>query len=201
MRQSPLGIWGSWLEPEALDRYVRADTALTHPNQVCQDASAAFVVALAAAIRDGLNGREAYDVAKEWDRTHGSSPTVTGTLEAAADRPPDYLPSQGHVLIALQNAFYQALHALTLEEGVVATVMGGGDTDTNAAIAGALLGAIHCVGAVPEQWREAVLNCRPEEGKFGVSRPRPEEYWPAGALELAEQLLKAGMQSGAGGSG
>jgi ADP-ribosyl-[dinitrogen reductase] hydrolase len=193
MRQSPLGIWGSWLEPEALDRYVRADTALTHPNQVCQDASAAFIVALAAAIRDGLDGHRAYDVALAWDRTHGSSPTVTGALEAAADRPPDYQPSEGHVLIALQNAFYQALHAPTLEEGVVATVMGGGDTDTNAAIAGALLGAIHCVGAVPEQWREAVLNCRPEEGKLGVSRPRPDVYWPADAMELAERLLEKGI--------
>ena len=193
MRQSPLGIWGSWLEPETLDRYVRADTTLTHPNQVCQDASAAFVVALAAAIRDWLDGRGAYGVALEWDRTHGSSPTVTGALEAAADRPPDYQPSEGHVLIALQNAFYQALHAPTLEEGVVATVMGGGDTDTNAAVAGALLGAIHGADAVPEQWREAVLNCRPEEGKLGVSRPRPEEYWPADAMELARELLSMGV--------
>ena len=32
----------------------------------------------------------------------------------------------GWVLIALQNSFYQLLHAPNLEEGVVATVMSGG---------------------------------------------------------------------------
>jgi ADP-ribosylglycohydrolase len=31
--------------------------------------------------------------------------------------------------------------------------MSGGDTDTNAAIAGALLGAVHRRGAVPAEWQ------------------------------------------------
>src|SRR5689334_15921370 len=41
MRRSPLGIWGYALDLTVLDGYVRADTRLTHPNHVCQDASAA----------------------------------------------------------------------------------------------------------------------------------------------------------------
>jgi len=45
-------------------------------------------------------------------------------LRAARNTAPDYETNQGHVLIALRNAFYQALHAPTVEEGVVATVMG-----------------------------------------------------------------------------
>jgi ADP-ribosyl-[dinitrogen reductase] hydrolase len=193
MRQSPLAIWGSWLEPEILDGFVRADTTLTHPNQVCQDASAAFIVAVAATIRDGLDGRLAYDIACEWDSKHGQSPSVTEALEAAASQTPNYELHKGYVLVALQNAFYQALHASTFEEGVVVTVMGGGDTDTNAAIAGALLGAIYGVDAIPLQWQEAVLNCRPEKGAVGVWRPRPETYWPVDALELADSLHHAGL--------
>ena len=43
------------------------------------------------------------------------------------------------MLIALQNAFFELLHAASLEEAVVRTVRRGGDTDTNAAICGALL--------------------------------------------------------------
>jgi dihydroxyacetone kinase-like predicted kinase len=39
----------------------------------------------------------------------------------------------GWVLIAFQNALWQMLHAPSFEEGVVDTVMQGGDTDTNAA--------------------------------------------------------------------
>jgi len=196
MRQCPLAIWGYRLAPKALALWVRADTALTHPHPVCQDASAAFLVALAAVIRDGLDGRAAYAVAYEWDRLHGQSPIVAAALATAALEPPAFQPDEGHVVIALQNAFYQAYHASSFEEGLVATVMGGGDADTNAAIAGALLGAIHGVAAIPEQWRTAVLQCRPERGRPGVRQHRPEVYWPVDALALAEVLLHTGTSAG-----
>lgn len=192
MRQSPLAIWGSALSPEELDRHVRADTTLTHPSRVCQDASAAFAVALAAVVREGLDGQQAHQRACEWDQAHGASHTVSVALADARTAAPHFKPSEGHVLIALQNAFYQALHATSFEEGVVATVMGGGDSDTNGAIAGALLGALHGAYAVPPQWREAVLSCRPVIGAPGVRQPRPEIYWPVDALILAESLVSAG---------
>ena len=194
MRQSPLAVWGYALEPDMLADVVRRDTRLTHPNRVCQDASAAFIVALAAVIRDGLDAAQAYARALAWDDAHGESVTVTTALRAARDAAPAYETNQGHVLIALQNAFYHALHAPTVEEGIVATVMGGGDTDTNAAIAGALLGALHGAHAIPDQWRRAVLTCRPREGDTGVQRPRPQTYWPVDALVLAERLLAAGAR-------
>ena len=194
MRQSPLAVWGYALAPEMLADVVRRDTLLTHPNQVCQDASAAFIVALAAVIREGLDAEQAYAHAVAWDEAHGESLPVTAALRAARATSPDYETNQGHVLIALQNAFYQALHAPTVEEGVVATVMGGGDTDTNAAIAGALLGALHGGRAIPDQWRRVVLTCRPQTGIAEVHRPRPRVYWPVDALLLAEQLLAAGAR-------
>jgi hypothetical protein len=99
------------------------------------------------------------------------------------------------VLVALQNAFYQLLHAPTTEEGIVNTVMSGGDTDTNAAIAGALLGAVHGRASMPFQWRRTVLTCRPLAGLPGVVRPRPKAFWPVDALELAERLLCLGSQA------
>jgi ADP-ribosyl-[dinitrogen reductase] hydrolase len=74
----------------------------------------------------------------------------------------------------------------------VATVMRGGDTDTNAAIAGALLGALYGAPSVPQQWREAVLTCRSSAGIAGVHRPRPRAFWPVDALILSERLAVAG---------
>jgi ADP-ribosylglycohydrolase len=116
--------------------------------------------------------------------------TVSRCLREAESRPPtDYERDQGWVLIALQNAFYQLLHAPTLEEGVVDSVWRGGDTDTNAAIASALLGAIWGIKAVPGQWLESVLNCRPQRGRNAVHRPRPQQYWPVDILTFAAQLL------------
>ena len=54
---------------------------------------------------------------------------------------------------------------------------------------GALLGAVYGRDAVPHQWVEALLNCRPAVGKPHVYRPRPECFWPVDALELAEKLI------------
>jgi ADP-ribosylglycohydrolase len=101
--------------------------------------------------------------------------------------------SQGWVLIALRNAFFELLHAESLETGVVNTVRRGGDTDTNAAIAGALLGAALGRAAVPAQWRNAVLSARAHQSR--AKHPRPPEYWPVDCYELAERLLLAGRTS------
>jgi ADP-ribosyl-[dinitrogen reductase] hydrolase len=98
------------------------------------------------------------------------------------------------VLIAFGNALYRLLHAVNLEEALVETVMCGGDTDTTAAIAGALLGAVHGRDAVPEPWIRCLLSCRPYAGKPGVERPRPEVFWPVDALDLAQSLLVTGTR-------
>jgi ADP-ribosyl-[dinitrogen reductase] hydrolase len=76
-----------------------------------------------------------------------------------------------------------------VEAGVVATVMAGGDTDTNAAIAGALLGAVHAAGGIPPRWLDRAITCRPIEGLEGVRHPRPRAFWPVDAMYLAERLL------------
>jgi ADP-ribosylglycohydrolase len=117
---------------------------------------------------------------------------VREALQAARDDGPPVCDqgSEGWVKIALQNAFFELLHAESLEAGVVATVRRGGDTDTNAAIAGALLGAVHGREAVPLQWRSMVLSCRPLAPR--ARRPRPQPYWPVDVLQLAEGLLGAG---------
>ena len=99
----------------------------------------------------------------------------------------------GWVLTAFQNALYELLHAPTLEEGVIATVQCGGDTDTNGAICGALLGAAYGRAAVPRQWVQRIVACRPTPE---TTQPRPKEYWPNDVLRLAEQLVQAGAGPG-----
>ena len=189
MRVSPLGIFGHALPPHELAEMARADSSITHPHPVCRDASAAFTVAIAHAVRTGEGPIGTYEAAMRWARGANAHPDVIETLDAASREPPaDYQRHMGWVRTALQNAFFRLLHSPTLEEGVVDTVMEGGDTDTNAAIAGALLGAVHGRDVVPLRWRQAVLSCRANNPSFRV---RPERYWPVDALELAERLLLA----------
>lgn len=194
MRISPLGIFGAG-NPAAVANWARADSRLTHPHQVCQDSCAVFVVAIAQAIANGSSAQECYQAALEEARRSSAAPSVVEALCEAAERPPaDFQKHQGWVLIALHNAFYQLLHATNLAEGVIDTVMRGGDTDTNAAIAGALLGAVHGRDSIPPQWVSSILSCRPLP-KSGTLRPRPIEFWPVDALRLAERLLFVGLQS------
>ncbi|HEY0584060.1 MAG TPA: inositol monophosphatase family protein, partial [Chloroflexota bacterium] len=179
MRVSPLGIWGARRAPSEVAEAARLDARLTHPHPICQDASALFAVTIAAAIGRRLDNREAYAFALEWGRGEGLDAAVLSALErAASEPPPDFLSQQGWVLIALQNAFFQLRHAGTLADGVVATVRAGGDTDTNAAICGALLGAVHGRPAIPAQWQRMVLTCRPMVGQPDIQQPRPAVYWP-----------------------
>jgi ADP-ribosyl-[dinitrogen reductase] hydrolase len=115
---------------------------------------------------------------------------------SAAAAPANYVHHQGWVLIAFHNALWQLLHAPNLEEGVVDTVMRGGDTDTNAAICGALLGAVYGRDSIPDQWVKCLLNCRPAAGRPNVHHPRPECFWPVDALELAERLVSPHRYNG-----
>jgi ADP-ribosyl-[dinitrogen reductase] hydrolase len=193
MRVSPLGIFGHAVPHKVLAGWARSDSAITHPNAVCQDASAVFTLTIAHCIATCAGPRGAYAFICKWAGSEKVHPDILQSLEdAEGGAPPDYLSNMGWVRIAFQNAFYQLLHAQSLEAGVTDTVRRGGDTDTNAAIAGALLGAAYGVDAIPTQWRECILTCRPIKGEAGVYRPRPEPFWPVDAMELAERLMVAG---------
>jgi ADP-ribosylglycohydrolase/fructose-1,6-bisphosphatase/inositol monophosphatase family enzyme len=189
MRIAPLGVWGASRSDDEVAAAARADAVLTHPHPVCVDAAEVFTVAIAAAIREGLSPQAT------WQRALARTRPGTAArddLEAAGEAPPpDFLTHMGWVRIALRNAFHQLLRANDAEQGIVATVAAGGDTDTNGAIAGALLGAVHGRDAIPGRWRHPVLTCRPLDGT-PTRHPRPRTYWPVDLLELAERLLLAG---------
>ncbi|HLA78863.1 MAG TPA: inositol monophosphatase family protein [Vicinamibacteria bacterium] len=190
MRASPLGILAHAETPAETARLARQDAALTHPHPVCGDATAAYAIAIAHAVRAGDGPRAAFTAALDWARAEAAE-SVVGALARAPEQPPNAEGARtGWVLVALQNAFYELLHAPTLEEGVVASVRRGGDTDTNAAVTGALLGAVYGRNGVPPQWRSQVLSCRPMAG--ASPRPRPLACWATDALEIAEGLLLAG---------
>jgi ADP-ribosyl-[dinitrogen reductase] hydrolase len=191
MRSSPLGVYAHALAPELAAELARQDSTLTHPSPVCGDAAAAFVVAIAHAVREGDGPEGAFRAAEAWARRANAALLVREALDSARRVPPVCdAGTEGWVKIALQNAFHELLHAPSLEEGVVATVRRGGDTDTNAAVAGALLGAVHGRESVPAQWRAMVLSCRPLPPR--ARRPRPRACWPVDVMEIAERLLLAG---------
>lgn len=186
MRVSPLGIATAQTSQGLAQEFAAQDAALTHPNPVCQDASVVFTVA----IRSFVVGFEDESIERAFEigrhQSMAGRSKVFQRLMAAQNARPSAAEAsgttQGHVLVALQNAFHQAMYAPSFEEGIVDTVSLGGDTDTNAAIAGALLGAKFGATGIPERWAEVVLACRTN---------RPKTFYTGDLKELAEALYDA----------
>jgi len=195
MRVSPIGVWGWNKDPRLVADAARQDAAITHPHPICQEASAVFAVTVAAAIREGFTAKTAYEFARNWTKSDCREPMVGEAIEKAGSGPHLERVQAGWVLLALNLAFFQLVANLSLEEALIAVVRRGGDTDTNAAITGALLGAVQGRGSVPPQWTRSVLTCRPIWGRSYVRQPRPATYWPTDALTLAERLLLADRAS------
>ena len=186
MRCAPIGIWARDAAEAAA--VARADAALTHPHPVCQAASVAFVAAIATAIGGG--DREAMLAAADAAIPEPEAKAVRFCLALARDgeSPADFMRHQGWVLIAFQNAFRHLAADTPLEAALIETVGQGGDTDTNGAICGALLGAAQGRSSVPTRWRMAVLACR-TLADIGARQPRHARYWPDDIPLLAEALM------------
>jgi ADP-ribosyl-[dinitrogen reductase] hydrolase len=67
----------------------------------------------------------------------------------------------GSAVAAFRCALRAVAHAESLEDGLQRAVAMGDDTDTVAAIAGALLGAVHGASAVPLEWRQMLHGWSP----------------------------------------
>ena len=185
MRVSPIGIWAQ--RPEVADRFGREDSGLSHPNEVCVDACGVYAATIAEGIRSG-DRETMLRIARDYARTEDVATVLARAEEGHG--PEDSWSNMGWVLIALQNAFCRLRRGEKVEAALVATVGKGGDTDTNGAIVGALLGAADGLRAIPHRWIMPVQACRPHRA-LGANRPRPMRYWPDDLAALAEALLIA----------
>jgi ADP-ribosylglycohydrolase len=190
MRISPLGIFGANSEIAVVEEWARLDASITHPHRACGDCNALFAGSLAVIVKSGASPSAAYDqLLTNADRLDVCAEVRRTVVFSAKTPPADYLTKQGWVLVAFGNAIYQLLHARSAEEAIVDTIMRGGDTDTNAAICGALVGAVHGIERLPERWVKTVLECQPALDCGRAKQPRPKEYWPQEAWGLSARLL------------
>ncbi len=127
---------------------------ITHHDPRCVGGCVAVATAIALLVRGGRDAEEAIPRAAE------SAGAVSDEARAAVERgasrrPPDIAvdgDDQGYVLRTVEIAFSALATAPTFEEGLMSVVSRGGDTDTNGAVAGALLGAKHGKSRIPDRW-------------------------------------------------
>jgi ADP-ribosyl-[dinitrogen reductase] hydrolase len=151
---------------------------VTHHDPRC--AWSAFAVNLAVA--EALNGRTAsIDFIADTLDSAGVGPHTLRAVREVSGRSVERLrldgTAIGFTLKAMQAGMWCLEHSADFEESLVAVIQAGGDTDTNGAVAGAILGALHGASSIPDRW---------------VSRiARAEEL-----VSLADRLLDRATASG-----
>lgn len=159
MRTAPVAL--PYLDdPEAVVEAARSISALTHFDPRAQEACVLWSLAIRRAVidgeldlRDGLRYLDDEAVAYWTERID----------EAETSDPKRFSPN-GWVVSALQAAWSAIVHSDGFAETLNTAIRIGHDTDTVAAIAGALIGAKWGASAIPATWRR-ILHGYP--GKRG----------------------------------
>ena len=187
MRVAPIGIAGAVLDEATILAYSDSDCAITHSHPVCRDANRLWALAIAKTVRDGLSREEVYEYLSEIAPRVTREQILLDTIQKAKREGPLSCDgwNQGWVVLAFHLALHTLLSAECFEEGVVAITMRGGDADTNAAIYGALAGAVEGSLSIPRRWVESLRPTRCLEDLLGAeSRDLPQL-----GLKLVKGLL------------
>lgn len=157
MRIIPMAIWSCGLPISTIAHNARMDALLSHPNQVCQDCNVLYCIAVShllqrpgdskgaiAAVEDFIEAYHVHPKVREWFQ---QSTTISNL---------DCTICIGHVKYAFILAFYFLRKGTAFTQAIFETLMKGGDTDTNAAIVGGMMGVLHGASAVPDYMRNPV---------------------------------------------
>ena len=140
---------------DEIERLIRVSTqqaAITHADDRCTWAA----VAVNLAARELLHGN-IYFIDEVLHRIGGAPRALRDAIhrvprEGEGDLPIAIEGEAGYVVHCVEIAFWFVTHDRTLEEALMFLAQAGGDTDTNAAVAGALLGARYGEAGLPPRW-------------------------------------------------
>jgi ADP-ribosyl-[dinitrogen reductase] hydrolase len=153
---APLGLVRAG-EPERLLEEAPALSRLTHWDGRCQTACLAVTLVVASLVRGDPAEQAVIDAIEAVADRDGGEELEYLVGEAGRARPIDG-PDQGFTLFTAGIALQVAGERQDFEGGLRYVVGLGGDTDTNAAVAGALLGAAHGLDTIPTPWLDALAN-------------------------------------------
>ena len=147
---APLGVVRA-NEPARLHQEAPMLSALTHWDHRCRTACLAVTLAVAALVRGERGEPAVVDAVEAVSGREGDEELAELVDGAGIVRPIDG-PDRGFVFFTAGVALRQAAKERPFEEGLREVVALGGDTDTNAAVTGALLGAFHGRASLPRTW-------------------------------------------------
>jgi ADP-ribosylglycohydrolase len=169
MRVAPLGAWGHRLSEEALVEAAFQDSRLTHVHATCQHCSALYCLAIRHLVLHPGDAEGAFERARACAAELGAEEAGGWLEQAGRNEDAGYHPRAGFVKYGFVHAFRYLKMKSDYLRAVAETLLGGGDTDTNACIVGGMAGALHGEQGIPRHMVEALLSCN-----TGKGRPRPE---------------------------
>lgn len=178
MRIAPLAIANYNKQYKHIINDAVADASITHNNMRVLECNAIFSLAIISALNN--NSRTGEELVHRVKLMTEMSRFKSDWLEESVNKPEDYFTHMGHVKIAFQNAFYHLRNQTPFKKAIIDTIRCGGDTDTNASICGALMGAFWGIEEIPSNWLKTVIECKPD---------RPAKYHTNNILDQAKKLL------------
>ncbi|MCY3570354.1 MAG: ADP-ribosylglycohydrolase family protein [Chloroflexi bacterium] len=155
MRCAPVALRHA-LEPQALITQSALTCAVTHFAPGAQWSCILVNAAIAMLVRGHEPNRDDLIVAATQD---GAPAELIAWTLAIPDAIDDRIAEErvsGHTYLCMQAALWSLDTRDGLEHALVRIVNAGGDTDTNAAVAGAVLGARFGASAIPQRWLECI---------------------------------------------
>lgn len=161
MRCAPVALRYA-LEPDRLIEQTAATCAVTHFAPGAQWSCILVNVAIAMLVRGHEPNRDDLILAASQDGAPAELIAWTLAIPEAINERIAEERVSGHTYLCMQAALWCLDTDDGLEDALTRIVNAGGDTDTNAAVAGAVLGARFGASAIPQRW----LDCIPERERI-----------------------------------
>lgn len=196
MKITPLAVWCQNLTPREVALAITEDVTIMHSNPFMSKLITAYALSIKYLINnphEAGRGRKAFEVAVEVSKEDGVDPMLKEWLEKA-EALVDFTGEQGFIdlnsynpqpqmgfvkhaiilsyycLLRVENDFTDKLDE-AYDFAMRQTSMLAGDTDTNCAIVGGLVGAYLGIGHIPDDKVKKVLEC---DVSLGKPSRRPE---------------------------
>ena len=166
MRCAPIGAVYHDKSPDCIADIAMADCRLSHPNLSCQYANAVYCICIACLIEEPDKVPQgAFNWLEDQPESDAKMEVKSWLLEAwspekwYSNNPMNQI---GFVRWGFVEAFRHIHLKSDFKTAMVATAHLGGDTDTNCAIVGGLVGARCGVEGIPYHMLEAVISSKNE---------------------------------------
>jgi len=188
MRCFPIAIWSLGQPREVIAHYAKLDAMLSHPNQVCIDANIILVLACEYLIRNPGDYKGAIDYLDDYVKYNINSIVSEWYFKSSLNISKLVCSSNiGYVKWGFIQAIYYLRNNTPYEIALKEVLLRGGDTDTNGAIIGGILGALHGIDGIPSYMMNPVLAFDPTNP--GSRHKRPQKYAASNISELVVKML------------